>query len=165
VEITAVKIQLVPGADSKLKAFACVVIDNCFVIRDIKVISRLSGLFVAMPSRKLTFACLRCNSRNHLRAKYCNDCGSRLAPPLGTVGLRGRVKLYADIAHPISPECRDVFHRAVITAYQQAVLNPGQADSPPPESCPEAACYFDNWDEVETEPNRKSPLAEAEMEP
>lgn len=38
--------------DGRLKAYATVVFDNCFIIRDLKVIEGHKGLFVSMPSRK-----------------------------------------------------------------------------------------------------------------
>jgi stage V sporulation protein G len=50
-EITEVKVFPVQNND-KLKAYASVVFDNCFVVRDLRVIHGTSGLFVAMPSRK-----------------------------------------------------------------------------------------------------------------
>ena len=50
-EITEVKVFPVKDND-KLKAYASLVFDDCFVIRDLRVISGTSGLFVAMPSRK-----------------------------------------------------------------------------------------------------------------
>lgn len=49
-EITEVKIF--PVDEEKLKAYVSIVIDNCFVVRDLKVISGTSGLFVAMPSKR-----------------------------------------------------------------------------------------------------------------
>ncbi|OPZ59437.1 MAG: putative septation protein SpoVG [Deltaproteobacteria bacterium ADurb.Bin510] len=49
--ITEVKVYPVIDND-KLKAYASVVFDDCFVIRDLRVISGTTGLFVAMPSRK-----------------------------------------------------------------------------------------------------------------
>jgi stage V sporulation protein G len=49
-EITDVKI--IPVDDEKLKAFVSIVLDNCFVITDIKVIHGPKGLFVSMPSKK-----------------------------------------------------------------------------------------------------------------
>ena len=49
-EITAVKIY--PANEGKLKAYATMVIDNCFIIRDMKVIQGENGLFVSMPSRR-----------------------------------------------------------------------------------------------------------------
>ncbi|HNR51672.1 MAG: putative septation protein SpoVG [Deltaproteobacteria bacterium ADurb.BinA179] len=50
-EITEVKVYPVKDND-KLKAYASVVFDDCFVIRDLRVIHGTTGLFVAMPSRK-----------------------------------------------------------------------------------------------------------------
>jgi stage V sporulation protein G len=50
VEITEVKVF--PVDDEKLKAYITVVLDNCFVVRDLKIISGTAGLFVAMPSKK-----------------------------------------------------------------------------------------------------------------
>lgn len=49
-EITEIKVF--PVNEEKLKAYITIVLDNCFVIRDLKVIAGTSGLFVAMPSKK-----------------------------------------------------------------------------------------------------------------
>ena len=51
-EITEVRINLVEG-DEKLLAFATVTFDNCFVVRDLKVINGKRGYFVAMPSKRM----------------------------------------------------------------------------------------------------------------
>ena len=51
-QITEVRVYPVRKADDKLKAFATITFDSCFVIRDLKVINGNSGLFIAMPSRK-----------------------------------------------------------------------------------------------------------------
>jgi stage V sporulation protein G len=48
--ITEVRVTL--RDDGKLKAFASITIENCFVVRDLKVIEGASSLFVAMPSRR-----------------------------------------------------------------------------------------------------------------
>lgn len=48
--ITDVKISL--RDDSKLKAFATMTIDDCFVVRGLKIIQASRGLFVAMPTRR-----------------------------------------------------------------------------------------------------------------
>lgn len=53
-EITEVKVYPVRKLDDKLKAFVTIVLDDCFVIRDLKIINGNTGLFVAMPSRKKT---------------------------------------------------------------------------------------------------------------
>lgn len=49
--ITEVKITPVIS-NYKLKAFASIVLDDCFAIKDLKVIQGLSGFFVAMPSKE-----------------------------------------------------------------------------------------------------------------
>ncbi|MCK4412928.1 MAG: septation regulator SpoVG [Candidatus Eisenbacteria sp.] len=49
-KITEVRVS--PRDDEKLKAFVSITIDNCFVIRGLKIIKGNKGMFVAMPSRK-----------------------------------------------------------------------------------------------------------------
>jgi stage V sporulation protein G len=49
-EITEVKVF--PVDEEKLKAYITIVLDNCFVVRDLKIISGTTGLFVAMPSKR-----------------------------------------------------------------------------------------------------------------
>jgi stage V sporulation protein G len=49
-EVTEVRVF--PVDEEKLKAYVTITIDNCFVIRDLKVIQGKNGLFVAMPSKK-----------------------------------------------------------------------------------------------------------------
>ncbi len=50
-QLTEVKVYPVTD-DEKLKGYATIVFDSCFVVRDLKVINGNSGLFVAMPSKK-----------------------------------------------------------------------------------------------------------------
>ena len=49
-DITEVKVF--PVDEEKLKAYITIVLDNCFVVRDLKIISGTAGLFVAMPSKR-----------------------------------------------------------------------------------------------------------------
>jgi len=49
-KISEIRISL--RDDNKLKAFASITLDNCFVIRGLKIIEGAKGVFVAMPSRK-----------------------------------------------------------------------------------------------------------------
>lgn len=49
---TDTRIRLVKRDDGKLRAVASVIIDDCFAIHDIKIISGAEGEFIAMPSRK-----------------------------------------------------------------------------------------------------------------
>ena len=49
-EITEIKVF--PAKEGKLKAYATMVLDNCFIIRDLKIIESSKGLFVSIPSRR-----------------------------------------------------------------------------------------------------------------
>lgn len=49
-EITEVKVF--PVNEDKLKAYVTIIFENCFVVRDLKIINGNTGLFVAMPSKK-----------------------------------------------------------------------------------------------------------------
>ncbi len=50
-EITGVKIY--PVSEKKVRAYASIVFDQCFIVRDLKVIDGDTKLFVAMPSKKM----------------------------------------------------------------------------------------------------------------
>ena len=50
-EITEIRVHL--RNEDKLKAFATVTFDHCFVVRNMKIISSTKGLILCMPSRKL----------------------------------------------------------------------------------------------------------------
>jgi stage V sporulation protein G len=50
--ITDVRVRMVRKSDAKLKAVASIIIDDCFVVHDIKIIDGNEGYFIAMPSRK-----------------------------------------------------------------------------------------------------------------
>lgn len=49
-EVTEIRVFL--ADEDRLKAYVTVTFDNCFVVRDLKVIYGNNGLFVAMPSKK-----------------------------------------------------------------------------------------------------------------
>ncbi len=117
-EITEVRIKLMEEPGERLKAFCSITFDDCFVVRDLKIIEGTGGPFVAMPSRKLTAHCQKCRCKNHLRAAYCNQCGARLKEPEALRDDDGRAKLYADIAHPINSSCRELIQQRVIEAFQ-----------------------------------------------
>jgi stage V sporulation protein G len=117
VEITEVRVKLMEDSDDRLRAFCSITFDDSFVVRDLKIIDGSSGPFVAMPSRKLTSHCGRCGYKNHLRASYCNQCGSRLEEDRMIKDHEGRIKLYADVAHPINSACREMIQQRVIMEY------------------------------------------------
>jgi stage V sporulation protein G len=117
--ITEVRIKLTEETDDRLQAFCSVTFDDSFVVRDLKIIEGTNGPFVAMPSRKLTAHCPCCGSKNHLRAIYCNQCGGKQDADRAVRNHEGRAKLYADIAHPINSECREMIQKRVVADYRK----------------------------------------------
>ena len=51
-EITSVTVRKEEKENSKMRGKASVLIDDCFVIHDIRIIEGNDGLFIAMPSRQ-----------------------------------------------------------------------------------------------------------------
>jgi stage V sporulation protein G len=119
VVITEVRIKLMEDNNERLLAFCSVTFDDAFVVRDLKIIEGSKGSFVAMPSRKLTDRCPQCGCKNHLRARYCNQCGAKLDEDRAIRDADGRAKLHADIAHPINSACREVIQTAILKSYRE----------------------------------------------
>jgi len=131
-EITEVRIFPKEAVNTRLKAYATITIDNAFVVRNIKVIEGRTGLFVAMPSRKMKEPCPKCGHKNELRSKFCNECGSSL--PVKQVESQtqeaehdARQSEHKDIAHPITVECRELIQKKILEAYEKVKKTPGQA--------------------------------------
>ena len=118
-DITEVRIKLMDESGERLQAFCSITFDDCFVIRDLKIIEGANGPFVAMPSRKLTTHCPQCGCKNHIRAAYCNQCGVRQKEQITIKDEDGRIKLYADIAHPINSACREMIQNRVVAAFEE----------------------------------------------
>jgi stage V sporulation protein G len=137
VVITEVRIKLMEDNNERLQAFCSVTFDDAFVVRDLKIIEGTKGSFVAMPSRKLTDRCHACGCKNHLRARFCNQCGSKLDEDRATRDADGRAKLHADIAHPINSACREVIQGAVLKAYHEEKERAKQ---------PGYVCRYDDYD-------------------
>jgi stage V sporulation protein G len=142
VEITEVRIKLMDGLQDRLLGFCSITFDSSFVVRDLKIIKGSKGAFVAMPSRKLTDRCPGCSYKNTLRALYCSQCGMRLGTDRTIRNPEGRAKLYADIAHPINSECRDLIQNRVLHAYEDELLLAQR---------PDYVCRYDDFGEFEGE--------------
>ena len=121
-EITEVRIKLVENAAERLLAFCSITIDAAFVVRDLKIIGGPSGPFVAMPSRKLCGHCPACGAKNPLRAGYCSQCGGKLGAGTLPRDEEGRLRLYADIAHPINAACREMIQKRVVSEYEAELV-------------------------------------------
>jgi stage V sporulation protein G len=122
-ELTEIRINLAGGTGGRLKAFCSLTFDDTFVVRDVKLIDGHDGIFLAMPSRKLSDHCGRCNEKNHLRARFCNGCGRRLderrSNASGNHFGSPRQKLHTDIAHPINASARQQIERQVVAEYHR----------------------------------------------
>ena len=118
-EVTEVRVKLASEEDDKLLGYCSVTLNNAFVIKDLKIIQGDDQPFIAMPSRKITDKCGKCGYKNHLRAKFCNECGGKLPHNRADTDARGRAKLHFDLVHPIRSEVRDYVHKAILDAYEQ----------------------------------------------
>ena len=146
-QLTDIRIKLCEDQGNRLKAFCALTFDNTFVIRDVKLIDGNDGLFLAMPSRKLTDHCGRCGDKNHLRARYCNNCGGRLDENRSQRNQQSsghtRLKLHADIAHPINADCRHEIERQVIEAFHTEFVRSQQPGYVAPNLDGEDADFYD----------------------
>jgi stage V sporulation protein G len=150
-EITEIRMKLATHPSDKLRAYCTVTLDHELVIRDIKIISGTKGHFVAMPSRKLADKCPTCGHKNHLRAKYCNECGGRLQDNRVALDPDGRAKLHADVVHPIHSAFREKIQKRILEEFEKMGARseaPASAPSAPEPSAPEASAP-----EVESEPD------------
>ena len=132
-EITEVKVFMRNSKEGKLRAYASITLDNCFIVRDLKVIDGKKGLFVAMPSRKLRQACSKCGHPNAIGSKFCNDCGSAIVQRETVYRERGegeaRQETHRDIAHPISVETRDYVQKKVMEVYEKEKTRLGDSSA------------------------------------
>lgn len=135
-EISDIRVKLIQEPNDRLKAVCSITLDDAFVVRDLKVVEGTQGLFVAMPSRKLTVHCPKCRFKNHLRARFCNDCGSKLPPVEVSTEPEGRSRLHRDIAHPINTEFREIVQTKVLERYEaeRAAADEAQQKSPEDET-------------------------------
>src|SRR3989339_923071 len=132
-EITAIRIKLINRPNDRLKAVCSLVLDNDFLVRDIKIVANLPGLMVTMPSRMITDHCPKCRSKNPILSKFCGQCGVKLAEKRAPVDEFGRFLVFTNIAHPISLKCRDLINQKVLEAYETEMKKPGRSDSQPAE--------------------------------
>ncbi len=160
-EITEVRIKLMDNAEDRLRGFCSITFDDCFVVRDLKIIEGNNGPFVAMPSRKLTSNCYKCRTKNHLRANYCNNCGARLKSDNIEHDSGGRAKLYADIAHPVNAACREMIQKRVVEELNrefELAAQPGYSSRYDED-------YFDDLIDLPMEPPKHAAKREGNLAP
>jgi len=116
-EITEIRVFPKEGQDKKLKAYITVTFDDVFVVRNIKVIQGSSGLFIAMPSRKMKNSCLKCNFKNEVGSKFCNHCGTQCQTGDDQKNLEQAKAEHRDIAHPITQQFREYLQEKILDSY------------------------------------------------
>jgi stage V sporulation protein G len=79
-----------------------------------------------MPSRKLSSNCRACGGKNPLKSGFCSHCGAKLPEGPPPRDGDGRVRLHADIAHPINAACRDLIQRRVVSEYEAELIRARQ---------------------------------------
>ena len=133
-EITEVRVSLRDNPQSRLKAYATLTFDHCFVVRNVKIIEGKNGVFVAMPSRKPRVSCSQCHFKVDAGTRFCHQCGAALSrqgsrdQPPGAREVESS-EAHRDIAHPITVEFRQRLQKAVLDAYEaektkEATLSP-----------------------------------------
>ena len=123
-EISETRITLMEKPNSRLRAYASITFDNNFVVKDLRVIEGRSGLFVAMPSRRLQKPCPKCMTKNPLRAKFCSQCGAVLEVAVIPQGEGTSSSEHRDLAHPITTEFRNYLQKIVLDAYEKEKASP-----------------------------------------
>ncbi|MBU2102624.1 MAG: SpoVG family protein [Candidatus Omnitrophica bacterium] len=116
-EITEVRISLRENEGKRLKAYATVTFDNSFAVRNIKVVEGNSGLFVAMPAKKMKQFCARCGKKVEVGSRYCNHCGVQLPLAPRDSTPEGKHAIHQDLAHPINQQFRDYLQGKVLDSY------------------------------------------------
>lgn len=123
-QVTEVRVEVIRSTNDRLRGFCTVVFDQCFIVRDIRILEGPQGLFVAMPSRKRTAPCPRCRNKNVVQASYCNSCGGKL-DPTAHMGIENP---HVDVAHPINATFRSVVTNAVLAEYRRVAGDPQQPE-------------------------------------
>jgi len=169
-KITEVRIFPTESRDGKLKAFATMTFDDWFVVRNVKVIQGNNGLFVAMPSRKAVTACSKCQYKNVIGSKYCNQCGAQVHAHVESHHGGDREShggSHMDIAHPITQECRVYIQDKILEAYsKEAPQEKGSSEPVEKTAKPEPVEEKPAEKIAEPEPDAEKPVEEsAEPEP
>jgi len=78
--VTSVEVKLHPH-DPRLVAFAEIVFDNAFAVKELKLLAMADGFLLAFPSRLVTDHCTECGGKAPVIARFCHECGARRPNP------------------------------------------------------------------------------------
>ena len=94
-KITKVQGRKFDKPTSNVKGVVEVTLDDCFVVKDIRIIEKPEKMVVAMPSRVVVGK---------------NEDGT----------LNPEIKVHVDQAHPINRETREMFNEVILGAWERA---------------------------------------------
>lgn len=94
-KITKVQGRKFDKPTSNVKGVVEITIDDCFVVKDIRIIEKPEKMVVAMPSKVVPGR---------------NEDGT----------INPEVKVHIDQAHPINKETRDMINSIILGAYERA---------------------------------------------
>ena len=94
-KITKVQGRKFDKPTSNVKGVVEVTLDDCFVVKDIRIIEKPEKMVVAMPSKLVVGK---------------NEDGT----------FNPEVKVHVDQAHPINKETREMFNDVILGAYEKA---------------------------------------------
>ena len=99
-------VRVFPVDEDKLKAFVSIIIDDCFVVSDIKIIEGNNGLFVSMPSKKRkngTFRDIAHPLNNETRHRLETDVIAKYRQVMADDGESGEVSPLRRLEPQLAP--------------------------------------------------------------
>lgn len=116
-KVTEIRITtLGKRAGNPVRAYVIVVFEDCFLVRNIRVIEKDQRVFIAMPSRESTITC-SCGYTGGT-GKFCCQCGARL-PVISQEQSGGSHSRHIDIAHPINAPFRKYLEDAILQKFEE----------------------------------------------
>src|SRR5438093_6144895 len=92
------EVRVFPVNEERLKAYVTITLDNCFVIRDLKVINGNTGLFIAMPAKRRKDGSykdiahpLNADTRDRMERMILDEYDKQVRRPNGATGINGAI--------------------------------------------------------------------------
>ena len=118
-KITKIRFSLLPHGASPVCAYCTVWFDDQLAVHDLRIIRHDSRLFVAMPNRKRTKPCQKCQTSNTVLSRFCSHCGVALLRISEDPANPSRPHI--DIAHPLTAEFRAEIEQEILANYQKKI--------------------------------------------
>lgn len=93
-KITKVRVKKFENENTSVKGLVEITLDNCFVVKDIRIIEKPEKMVVAMPSKAV------------FNKNFEDD--------------NETVRKHKDLAHPINQETRKIFNDTILGVYERA---------------------------------------------